>query len=99
MVFVSKKKINGKERSYLEQSFRLPDGRVKKVSAYMTASITDRMPYEKKLRSMESTAFQDWAVHYYEKNYIFSDAVIRVCEEMRHHYRVLFKALTDKQRA
>ncbi|MBS3139111.1 Fic family protein [Candidatus Woesearchaeota archaeon] len=97
MAFVSKKKIRGKEQQYLEQSFRLPNGKIRKVSAYMPKEAR-RETSEKKLRALEATSFQDWAVKHYEKNYVFSEEIIRTCEQMRHEYRVLFKNLTPKQR-
>jgi len=97
MVFVSTKKIRGKDKQYLEQSFRLPDGKLRKVSSYMPRE-ADRTLSEKKLRALETTSFQDWAVAYYEKNHVFSEEIIRECERMRHEYRVLFRALTPKQR-
>ena len=97
MTFTRKKKINGKERTYAEQSFRLPDGRVRKASIYISAHRT--VPnIDKHLNDKKISSFQDWAGSFYEKNSIFSEDTLRSCEYMAHEYRRLMSKLTEQQR-
>lgn len=98
MSFTRKKKIKGKERTYIEQSFRLPDGRVKKASVYLRAHKTVPKDTDKRLNAQKISTFQDWAASYYEKNHVFSKDIIRTCEYMAHEYRRLMHTLTEQQR-
>lgn len=98
MTFIRKKKLKGKERTYAEQSFRLPDGRVKKASVYLSAHRIAPKDINKRLNDKKISTFQDWAASFYKKNSIFSEDTLKSCEYMAHEYRRLMHKLTEQQR-
>ncbi len=96
MAFIRKKVIHGKKRRYLEQSFRLPDGSIKKVSVYIkepSAMAAYRRKAEERIAAMRA----DFAVRHYAKNYVFTADTIRRLEEIRNNYRKITQKLTEKQ--
>ena len=102
MTFVSKKKIHGKERYYLEKSIRFPGGKVKKYSVYLKGYDPKRKHLQ--LRDREAVLegkiakeLLDFAAKRYKKSPIFTGALIRQLEEMRLCYKNILKKLSEKQ--
>ncbi|MBS3164455.1 Fic family protein [Candidatus Woesearchaeota archaeon] len=100
MTFISVKTIKGKKRRYLERSFRLPDGRVRKLSVYLGGAVRERsFPDEsrKRLDSKVREAYLDFASGRYRKVGVFTNALIRRLEEMRLAYADMKRGLTRSQ--
>lgn len=103
MVFISKKMIYGKERYYLEQSVRLPDGRVKKYSIYLkeytpTTGHKQLLPsYHQLLQEKIVNDFANFAGHYYQRNGIFTPELLNTLERRKWGYKEILKKLRPKQ--
>ncbi len=103
MVFVSKKVINGKERYYLEQSVRLPDGRVQKYSIYLkeytpTKKDEQLLPsYHRLLQEKMVTGLANLAGHYYQRNSIFTPELLKTLERRKWGYKEILRKLRPKQ--
>ncbi len=102
MVFVSRKKIKGKIRYYLEKSIRFQDGNAKKISVY----IKDYNPKKKYnglkncrelLDAKVSEEFVEFATAYYKKSNIFDENLIKKLEGIKIEYRKIIKKITKKQ--
>src|SRR3989344_3051724 len=101
MVFISKKIINGKERYYLEESIRLPKGKVKKYSLYLRDynpgkkySIED---YKIKLKEKIKEHLRETALKHYKKDYLFDEALIKRLEDTKLDWKEIKNKLTKNQ--
>ena len=102
MVFVSRKKINGKIRYYLEKSIRFPDGTIKKFSIYLKdynpkSNNNKISEYTKILDFRISNELVEFAARNYKKSNIFDEHLIRRLEEIKIGYRKIIKKITKKQ--
>lgn len=96
MVFISKKVIHGKTRLYVERSFRLPDGQIKKVSKYIRG--IQEMTYGGAfLTQLEVKTRVKFANTTYGHDNVLTTAQVLRLEEMRVGYFKLLKKLTPKQ--
>ncbi|MBI2148662.1 Fic family protein [Candidatus Woesearchaeota archaeon] len=102
MVFISKKIILGKARYYLEKSIRLPNGKIKKFSIYLSNYIPNR-PYENikncngLLESKIIYELTKIASKYYKKNHIFDEKLIKKLEDTKIGYKSIINKLSKKQ--
>src|SRR3989344_6377689 len=101
MVFISKKIINGKERYYLEESIRLPKGKVKKYSIYLRDynpgkrySLED---YKIKLKERINEHLKENALRHYKKDYLFDEDLIKRLEETKLAWKEIKNKLTKNQ--
>lgn len=102
MVFITKRTINGKEKTYLEHSIKLPDGTVKKISKYLLNYKNEDV---KKLAKQYSSYFKEkgeririnFAVRNYDKNTIFTEEQIRKIEYIKLKYKELIRNITINQ--
>lgn len=98
MVSVKHKKINGKEYLYAEYSFRLPNGKIKKISKL----IKDESEKESKeikdyFLTKEIGAYKKYALEKYKQDSVFTKEQIEKTEVLRVEYREIMKRLTKKQ--
>jgi Fic family protein len=98
MTSVAYKTINGKRYLYAENSFRLPDGKIKKISKLI------REEKEKNSREIRNyfmkkqiKAYQDYALKTYEADSILTSEQIKKLESIRIEYRKIIKNLTKNQ--
>lgn len=98
MVSVKAKEIKGKKYLYAEYSFRLPDGKIKKISKLIKKK-TDikKQEVKKYFMKKEINAFCKYGLSIYKKGKIFTKEEIEKMEAIRVEYKNLFKKLTKKQ--
>ncbi len=99
MAFIRKKIINEKERFYLERSVRLPTGKIKKYSVYLSNYPADKDTSEQDNRLNENIKISmlDYAIKQYKKSGIYDETVIKKIEEAKLEYKEIIKKLTKKQ--
>ncbi|MBI3036483.1 Fic family protein [Candidatus Woesearchaeota archaeon] len=102
MVFISRKRIQGKDRFYLEKSVRLPNGKVKKFSVYLKGyspkgKYGQLSHYKRLLEARVSEELVEFAVKNYEKSSIFNERLLRELEEIRLGYKRVIKKLSLEQ--
>src|SRR3989344_2770472 len=102
MAFISRKKINGIRRYYLEKSIRLPGGKVKKFSVYLKdydpkKKFNDFGNCSKLLDAKISKEIQGYAAEYYNKSGIFDAELLKRMEEIKLGYRDIINKITKKQ--
>ena len=98
MVSVRKKKINKKEYLYAEYSFRLPNGKIKKISKL----IRNRIDLESKevkdyFFHKEIEIYKKYALEFYKEDSVLTKEKIEKIESFKVEYRQLIKNLTKKQ--
>lgn len=102
MAFISSKIINGKKRFYIEESVRLIDGKVKKVSVYLK----DYGPKQKEatlkryrplLKEKIKATLVEFAIKHYKTNEVFDKHLLKQLEEMRIDYKDIITKLTKNQ--
>lgn len=102
MAFISKKRIKGKYRHYLEESVRLPNKKVKKFSVYLKG----HKPGEKrkqmrqaeiKLKTKLREALVTAGAEQYERKGIFNEKLLRELEIAKLGYKEILKKLNKKQ--
>lgn len=98
MVAVKTKKIKGKKYLYAEYSFRLPDGRVKKISK-LIKNTRDKEKKEIKEYFLEKEikAYQKYALNKYGIDHVLTKEKIEKIESIKVEYKNLLKNLTKKQ--
>ena len=99
MVFISSKKIKGKERYYLEKSIRLLDGNVKKFSVYLKdynskEKYKEISNYKKLLDNKVYNESIEFASKYYRKLNVFSEDLLKKLEEIKLDYKEIAKKLS-----
>ncbi len=102
MPFISRKTINGKQRYYLEQSVRLPNGTIKKYSQYLKDYAPKKKQYamQPALASLQAhiaKGLATAAASLYKKDTIFDELTIQRLEEIKLGYRDIRKKLNTKQ--
>lgn len=98
MVSVKYKNINGKRYLYAEYSFRLPNGKIKKISKLVKKE-KDKESEEIKeyFLKKQTESYQKYAIKNYEKSFIFDDEGIKKLEKIRTEYKWMVKNFTKKQ--
>ena len=98
MVSVRYKKINGKKYLYAEHSFRLPNGKIKKISKLVkkegSENSKDTKDYFLK-KQVES--YQNYALKLYKTDSIFTREQIKKLELIKVEYQKLIKSFTKNQ--
>lgn len=98
MVSTSYKTINGKRYLYAEHSFRLPNGKVKKLSRLIKEE-KDKGSKEVKdyFLKKQIESYQKYALEAYGKDTIFTEEQIKKLEAMKVEYKAIMKSFTKKQ--
>lgn len=102
MTFIRTRTIHGKERYYLEQSVRLPDGKIKKLSIYLKDyNPAKKNPslegYQKVLQKKMEKLKINASIQLYQKNHIFTEKLLRELELAKMGYQKIIKKLTANQ--
>lgn len=102
MVFVSRKRIKGKDQFYLEKSVRMPNGQVKKFSVYLknySPGKTGHSLAQQKaaLEAKVSGETVEFAARSYRKGGIFTEKLLLDVEEKRLGYKAVMKKLSKSQ--
>lgn len=98
MVSLKTKKIKGRKYLYAEYSFRLPDGKIKKISKLVKKNDDKE---SKKIKDYflkkEIESYQDYALKKYKSDIVLSEEKIKEIESIRIEYKHLTKTLTKNQ--
>jgi len=98
MVSSSYKTINGKKYLYAEHSFRLPNGKIKKISKLIQKDDDKNSQIVKDYFLRKQIEFyQKYALETYEKDAVFTEEQLKKLEAMRIEYNEIIKRLTKKQ--
>jgi len=98
MVSTKYKTINGKKYLYAEHSFRLPNGKIKKISKLMQKG-DDKNDKEIKdyFLKKQIEAYQNYALKKYKLDSIFTEEQIKKLEQIKVEYKKIMKSFTKKQ--
>lgn len=96
MVFTRERVLRGEKRYYLESSFRLPNGKVKKVSLLLK-NPREKEEKEEEIKEKVKCAQIIFAVNFYKKDSIFTEETIKKIEEIRLNYNEIRKKLSKNQ--
>ncbi|MBI4448358.1 hypothetical protein HY643_05245, partial [Candidatus Woesearchaeota archaeon] len=98
MVSIKTKKIKNKSYLYAEYSFRLPDGKIKKISKLIKQK-EDKESKEVKgyFFKKEIENYQICALKKYKPDSILTEEKIKKLESIRLEYKSLLKTLTNNQ--
>lgn len=98
MVSLKVKKIRGKEYQYAEHSFRLPDGRIKKISKLIKkGEDKESKGIKDYFLKKEIREHQNYALNRYKSDTVLTEEKIRKIEEIKVEYKALLKNLTKNQ--
>ena len=97
MVNTRTKKINGKEYLYAERSFRLPDGKTKKISKIIKRESEANSKKTNDYFSQKTILeYQKYALNKYRAGHIITkDDIIKI-EEMKVKYKELMRILLHR---
>ena len=98
MVSTKLKNINGKKYLYAEHSFRLPNGKIKKISKLIKKQ-GDKENKEVKgyFLKKQIEAHQKYALETYKEDSIFTKEQIKKLESIKIEYKEIIKSFTKKQ--
>src|SRR3989344_2615296 len=98
MVSVKYKNINGKKYLYAEYSFRLPNGRIKKISKLIQK---EEDKNNKEVRDYflkkQIKSHQDYALKVYKTDSILTEEQIKKLESIKIEYQKIIKSFTKNQ--
>ena len=98
MVSLSYKSINGKKYLYAEHSFRLPNGKIKKVSkSIQKKEDKDSKPVKEYLLKKQIEFHQKYALETYKIDSVFTEEQVKKLESMKVEYGEIIKRFTEKQ--
>ena len=98
MVSVKNKTINGKKYLYAEYSFRLPDGRIKKLSKMIKKSEEkDSKEVKEYFLKKQIEQNQKYAIKNYQIDTIFTEEQIKKLESIKIQYKKILRKFTKKQ--
>jgi len=98
MVSTTHKTINGKRYLYAEHSFRLPNGKVKKISkSIREEKDKDSKEVKKYFLDKQISAYHEYALSIYKTDSILNKDQIKKLESMRVEYKEIMKRFTKKQ--
>lgn len=95
MVYITKKRIKGRDYKYLCKSIRMPDGTAVKIAKLLKGSKTTK-EHEIFFLKKEQELNAAWASKKYKKSYIFSPQNITNIEHIRINYKHLVKKLSKQ---
>lgn len=100
MVSIKQKRIKGKKYLYAEYSFRLPDGRINKISKLIKArEEASGIEAKKYFLSKEVESYMKYAKNTYRPDGVLTEDKIAKIEAFRAEYKQLLRRLTKKQMA
>ncbi len=92
------KKINGNNYIYAEHSFRMPDGKTKKLSKFIKEkSNAESGEINEYFKRKEIEAYQKFAISKYRSDSVFTKEKIEKHENIRVQYRHLMRKIPKKQ--
>jgi len=98
MVSVKNKTINGKNYLYAEHSFRLPDGKVKKISKLIQKQDDkDNEEVKQYFLKRQIEYHQKYALRNYKIDSIFTEEQLKKLETIKIEYKKILKKFTKKQ--
>ena len=95
-MFIRQRKMNGKERYYLEHSVRMLDGKIRKVSVYLKDP-SKLKKYKEEINDKIEEKQIGYAVKFYRKDPIFTEKLIKQIEEAKIGYKKIINKLTENQ--
>ena len=99
MVSIRTKNIKGKNYLYVEYSFRLPNGDIKKISKLIKDKDHAKSKEVKDyFLSKETEAYKEYALKIYKQNIVLTKEKITKIESFRVEYKQLLNKLTKNQR-
>ena len=98
MVSVTYKTINKKKYLYAEYSFRLPNGKIKKISKLIQKEEEkNKKEVKEYFLKKQIEAYKKYALENYEKDIIFSEEQIKKLEQIKVEYKEIMRRFTKKQ--
>ena len=98
MVSVTYKSINGKKYLYAEHSFRLPNGKIKKISKLIKGEANKNSKNIKDyFLKKQVEAYQDYALKVYTTDGVLTKEQIKKLESIKIEYRKIIKSFTKNQ--
>ena len=98
MVSVKYKTINGKKYLYAEHSFRLPNGKIKKISKLIQNKGEEKNKEIKDyFLKKQIKSYQDYALETYKPNNILNEEQIKKLEQIKIEYKEIIKSFTKNQ--
>jgi len=98
MVSTKFKNINGKKYLYAEHSFRLPNGKIKKISKLIQKQEDkDNKEVKEYFLKKKVESHQKYALETYKKDFIFTEEQIKKLESIKVEYKEIIKQFTKKQ--
>ncbi len=98
MVSVKHKTINGKKYLYAEHSFRLPNGKIKKISKLIQNKEEEKNKDIKDyFLKKQIESYQNYALETYKPNNILNEEQIKKLEQIKVEYREIMKSFTKNQ--
>lgn len=99
-MYLTKKKIKGKEYIYLVKSIRLPNGKVHKIQKLVESGKklkNLKKKFKNYFKEKEIQDFQDYALKTYSLNSVFTKEQIKKVEKMKVEYSWLLNEMTKNQ--
>ncbi len=98
MVSLTYKTINGKKYLYAEHSFRLPDGKIKKISKLIQKrEDKDSKEVKDYFLKKQIESYQNYALEKYKSDSIFTQEQIKKLEQIKVEYKKIINSFTKKQ--
>ena len=98
MVSIKEKLLSGKNYLYAEYSFRLPNGKIKKISKLIKSKEKAQTKEIKEyFLKKEVEAYQQFAIKYYNQDDVLTKQKIEKIEEFKVEYKQIIKSLSKKQ--
>lgn len=98
MVSLTYKTINSKKYLYVEYSFRLPNGKIKKISKLIKNKEEENSKEVKNyFLKKQVEAYQKYALETYKRDTIFTEEQIKKLEQIKVEYKKIVKSFTKKQ--
>src|SRR3989344_7722135 len=98
MVSIKEKLLSGKNYLYAEYSFRLPNGKIKKISKLIKSKEKAQTKEIKEyFLKKEVEAYQQFAIKYYKQDDVLTKQKIEKIEEFKVEYKQIIKSLSKKQ--
>lgn len=98
MVNIRYKTINGKKYLYAEHSFRLPDGKIKKISKLIKKEEEkDNKDIKDYFLKKQAESFYNYSLKKYKTDSIFTKEQIKKLESIKIEYREIIKSFTKHQ--
>ncbi len=98
MVSVKYKTINGKKYLYAEHSFRLPNGKIKKISKLIQKQEDkDKKEIKEYFFKKQIEEHQKYALKTHKQDHVFTEEQLKKLESIKVEYKKIMKRFTKKQ--